>query len=267
MIILVDETESFAINQKTKEISKSSALEQELWLEEMGDALQTWGDIEDKTVMAQAQILYNVWSVWDVTNNPERVSILDEAKTQWGYDFMVWAKSFTKRRALREPADETITNKITVYRDWKAQELIEYPEHVYLPPRDNKGRILEGEYSNLDNWEQVEFDPADCDYGKLLVARGAAKRGDMTPEAWSALRDPHSTVAELKSALIGKADSNSPDDEAIFYDNGIIYGYQDGKKVAVLQSLFENSSDPLFNKTLTHILRAAGISVPAEIRQ
>lgn len=251
------------------EIVNKSYQDQLNWLVDAGKSLQRWNDAEDHSIMAQAEILYTVWSVWEAANNPQGLSLKDEAKSPWGYDFYKWAKAYSKRRALKEPADETITNKITVYRDFIAEQTIEYPEVVYLPKRDEYGRIINPELIEESDWEVVEFNPKDCDYGKLLVCRGAARRGEMSPEAWSALRDPHATVSELKLAIKGdkeKDKGDSQDDFSIYEQDGIIYGCCNGHRVAVLQALLENSGDEVFNRTICHILKAAGLSVPLHYR-
>jgi len=230
---------------------------QEKWLIEMGQNLQQWGNINNYIIDEQAKTLWVVWSIWEKSNNQQGVSLDLESKSKWEYDFYNWAKNFTKNIPGKEPAEITIHNKITTYRDWEGECIIEYPEYVEIPIRDNQDNIVDG------LTERIEFDPKDCAYGKKLVCRATARKGEMTPHAWSALRDSHVTVGELKNIIKNKP-SIEQSDFFIFEDNGIIYGCENGKSLPVMQTLIENSSEELFTKTICHILKASGIQVPLE---
>lgn len=238
--------------------------EQEKWLVQKGNELGQEEDKEDNAVMAQARILYDVWSIWSSDHNPTGQCLSNEAKWKWGYDFYKWAKSYTKRRAGREPANITIDNKISVYRDFIKEESIEAPARVLIPKRDEYGELIDPELEDENAWEEIEPDFSTCDYGKLLVARGAARRGDMKPEAWAALFDPHASVVTLKAAL--NQVPPSPSIEDTFYlkeEDGIIYACDDATRVPVFQVLFENESEgELFTRGLCHVLRACGLHVP-----
>lgn len=247
------------------DITATTYEEQQKWLVEVGNNLTKWNDIEDWSIMAQAEILYTVWSLWESDNNVDGLSLRNEAKSPWEYDYYKWAKSYSKKRALKEPAYETINNKITIYRDWIAEQTIEYPEVVFIPKRNEFGLLVDPNLDNDEAWEQVSFDPKKIDYGKLLVSRGSARKQKLSPEAWSTLADPYATVHDLKVAIKGDETLKTKDDKedfSIYEEEGIIYGYSNGKSVAVLQAIFENSSDELFSKTLCHILTAAGLKVP-----
>lgn len=247
-------------------ITQKSTNEQEQWLTQKGSELKQAENDEDNAILRQAKILYEVWSVWSSDHNPQGESLSNEAKWAWNYDFYAWAKAFTKRRAGREPANNTIDNKITIYRDYIAQETIEAPEKVFIPKRDEFGKLVDPLLEDEKAWEEVEPDFSKCDYGKLLVARGTARTGQMTPDAWSALLDPYASVSTLKEAL-GQAkkqnDGGSNDDFYLTEEEGIIFGCSQGKKIPVFQVLFENDDgNELFRRALCHVLKAAGIHVP-----
>lgn len=241
-----------------------SSKEQEQWLVQKGIELKTGEDEEDSAVLKQCRILYEVWSIWDAQNNPEGECLENSAKWQWSYDFYKWAKSYTKRRAGRFPSNETIDNKITVWRDYIAKEEIEAPEIVYIPRRDEFGKLVDPTLEDENAWEAITPDFSKTDHGKLLVARGSARRREMTPEAWSALFDPYASVNTLKEAL-GQSQKKQPDNNDFYLveEEGIIYGCQNGTKKAVFQVLFENDEgDDLFHRTLCHVLKAIGCHVP-----
>lgn len=226
---------------------------QQTWLLSLGQILMSWEDLTDMTIMIQNRILYITASVWDKFSK--------DATYKWEWDYYIWAKAFTKRRG-KDPAKETIDNRITVYRDWVALETIEYPNEVDMPERDEAGRPT-GQIIKVD------FDPAQCDYSKLLVARGTAKRGEMTPQSWSLLMDPHATVRQLEES-IGLGSKEPPQDDnadlKFIEEGGIIYGVKFGHEVAIMETLFENDTDPLFKEAVGHIYSMMGLEVPFELR-
>jgi hypothetical protein len=246
-------------------VTEQSAKEQENWLISKGKELEQKETEEDNIIVAQGKVLYEVWSVWDASNNDDKKSLTNEAKWAWGYDFYAWAKAYTKRRAGREPAKETIDNKITIYRDYIALQLIEAPAVVYIPKRNEFGKLVDPLLEDENAWEEIEPDFANVDYGKMLVARGSARRREMTPDAWSALFDPYASVNTLKEAL-GHVQKRQHEEDNDFYlveEEGIIYGCCNGTKKAVFQVLFENDEgDDLFHRTLCHVLKAIGVHVP-----
>ena len=238
---------------------------QEQWLIEKGKQLKIHEDEEDNAILKQAKVLYEVWSVWSSEHNDKDQFLSNESKWAWNYDFYSWAKAYTKRRAGREPANSTIDNKISIYRDYIALETIEAPESIFIPKRDEFGKLVDPLLEDENAWVEVEADFSKADYGKMLVARGTARKGEMSPEAWSALLDPYASVATLKGAL-GQSSSKQPEENNDFYileEDGIIYGCGSGCKKAVFQVLFENDDgDELFHRTLCHVLKAIGVHVP-----
>lgn len=225
---------------------------QQNWLLSLGKVLMDWENLTDMTIQMENRILYTAASIWP--------GLSKDATYKWEWDFYSWAKAFTKRRG-EDPAKETIDNRITVYRDWIALETIEYPQEVDMPERDEAGRPT-------GNIIKVEFDPAQCDYSKLLVARGTARKGEMTPQAWSLLMDSQATVSQLKEA-IGKGKKNPPDDNEnlkFVEEGGIIYGVKYGHEVAIMETLFENDTDPLFKEAVSQIYSMMGLEVPFELR-
>lgn len=264
---------SLAIESTKDLVSKSIIITdqvpaiQEDWLVQVGQHLMGWEAIEDGIIILQCEILYRIWSIWDSDHNDEHRFLSREATYRWQHDFYKWAKAYTKRRANKEQAVITIDNKIGTYRDWEAQGIIEHPEIVFIPRHDDFGQLINPDLTKEEAWEGVEFNFKDCDYGKLLVAKGVAKRGEMCPEAWSALRDPYATVQDLKNAIEGDRSKNKRDDD--FYlleEDGIIYGCEAGRRVPALQAVFEYAEDPLFQRTYCHILRAAGLKIPVSLQ-
>lgn len=225
---------------------------QQNWLLSLGGVLMDWENLTDMTIMMQNRILYTAASIWE--------GLSRDATYKWEWDYYSWAKAFTKRRG-KDPAQETIDNRITVYRDWVAQDLIEYPHEVDMPEKDEAGRPT-GQIIKM------EFDPAQCDYSKLLVARGTARRGEMTPQAWSILADPHATVRQLEEAIgLSKPAAPPPEDDLKFVqEGGIIYGVKFGHECPIMETLFENSKDPLFKEAITHIFNMMGLEVPFELK-
>lgn len=237
---------------KTEYISECSIEEQQDWVMSVGQALMSTYNLEDLTVMTQNKILYNMACVWE--------DLSKDATYKWEWDFYKWAKAFTKRRGV-EPADITIDNKITIYRDWVAQGLIEYPEEVDIPERDEAGRPT-GQII------KIPFDPNLCDYSKLLVSRGTARKGEMTDQAWSLLMDPYATVRQLEVAMgLGNTPPAPPEDEIEFIEEGgIIYAKKYGHEVAILETLFENTTDPLFKEAVSAVYAKFGLKLPFEVR-
>ncbi len=234
---------------------------QNQWLHDLGKKLRNWTDVENMSIMKQAEILWDVWSLWEADRNVERVFLSSAAKADWAGDFYKWAKMYTRTRG-KEPAEITIDNKISVYRDWHAEPIIECPEYVYIPNRKENGKLVDDTFESKEAWVKVEFDPTQCDYGKKLVARATAKKGQMTPESWTAMADPYATVSDLKSAIKENGIIDDTGDFEIYERDGLIWGKQDDHYVPVLQVLFENQDDTLFYKTLERVLKALGMKVP-----
>jgi hypothetical protein len=255
-MIIQDETTTELV-ERAPQISDLAPQDQEAWLEGMGNSLKRWDDLSDFVTMGQAKILYIVWSLWDDRRNEYCMAISREATSKWSYDFFTWAKSFTKKRTLREPDETTILNKITVYRDWVLGS-IQVPSIVFLPKRDNLGKVISDDRE--ETWEQVEFNPMDCDYSKLLIARGAAKKGEMSPDSWSCLRDPFSTANDLKSSLNGEGTKTHKevDDFRLWKQDETIYATKDEETIPIAQLLFENEDSELFKRGVNHLLQAAG---------
>lgn len=236
---------------------------QEEWLVQVGQHLMQWEGIREGIIILECEILYHVWLVWDSDHNREGHFLSREATYRWQHDFYHWAKAYTKTQVNKEPHQITIDNKIANYRDWGEQGIIEPPEAVYIPRRDNYGQLINPNLTQEDAWEKVDFNFKDCGYSKLLVSRTTAKKGEMSPEAWSALRDPYATVQELKNAIEGdRAKNKNLDDFYLLEEDGIIYGCEKGRRAPALQAIFDNMDDPLAQRAYCHILRAAGLKIP-----
>ncbi len=240
--------------------------EQQTWLLSMGKMLLGLNNMDDFTMMSESQVLYTVWKSW------EDLSV--EVKKKWEGDFYKWAASFTKKRANKEPARVTIDNKVTVYRDWEAEKAIEYPDTVYIPKRDEFGKAADPSLAGEDAWTAVPFDPSLIDFGKKLIARGTAKDGLMTAEAWTAMADPFATVEDLKTEIKAakrrsgtEEEVSKPDvvmrnglDFTFFEQNGLLYVGMAGTVIAFARLLSENKDSPLARRAIEHMLSAIGVS-------
>ncbi len=250
---LVDEAGAIAYEVPSKQLD---------WLYKVGQTIRGWEDISDFSLMREAELLYWVNWRWEHSDVTERLH--PEATSKWDGDFYKWAKAFTKRRALKEPAEITIANKIATFRDWEGEKKIEAPKSVFIPKRDDKGQIVEGDLKYEDAWQEVPFDISNIDYGKLLVARGAAKRGEMDCEAWTALVDPYATVGELKEAMQRDRDKNGKEDNTdplrFYRDGDFIIAHKDGQNVHVLCLLSENADNEVYQDALTHIMAVLGLA-------
>lgn len=236
------------------------------WLEQVGVHLKTWDHIREMTTMKEAEILYSVNSVWPQETNDD-LALKSEAVERWGGDFFLWARAFT-RRSSKEPSDVTVKNKVTVYRDWVAKSVIDYPEFVRVPKRDELGEILDLTGEDEDAWEEIEFNPLRVDYGKLLVSRGAAKKGEMSDEAWTALADSYATVQELKKAikLKSKTESKADDSFRIWFDAGTFYATENGATSAFAGLLLDNLDNKLSQRGAEQMLATWGLEMPDDVR-
>lgn len=237
--------------------------DQRLWLVEMGHSLQTWGDVVDFSVMRECEILYWAYSMWEADSPAKRLH--PDAKAPWEGDFYKWAQAFFKRRGV-EQGQSTIANKVRVYRDWLApKESIALPDEVYIRARNEHGKIEETGDPELD-WEAVTPDIKRVDYSKLMVASAAAKRaqkrgGDLSCDAWSAIFDPHATVADVQAALREDQERNGNGDDAFrfYFSEGIIYAREDGLVEGVAMILEDQDCSPLHEIATSYLLRAIGL--------
>lgn len=194
----------------------------------IGELLSNVEKIIDLTTMKKAEILYFVYKTWG--------SFKDEYK--WEYDFYKWAKQYAKTRN-QEPAKQTIDNLIAVYREFIAEETIEYPQFVYI-----------------EKDKPTEFDPKQIDYSKLLKVKGKAKRGEMTPEDWADVANPKVTVRQLNT----KQETNN-DDFRLFEQDGIIYAFQDGQSVPIGHLELEFENNPIWRRGVDFLLSSCGLHV------
>ena len=246
-------------NQKEK-ISDFSPGDQYIWLVGMGKVLSAWEGIEDKTVWTECKILYTVWKIWD---DLDIVAI-----KIWEGDFYKWAQAFSKKRAGREPAKVTIDNKIGTFRDWEGECSIKPPEHIFVPKRDESGKLLDKSLKDASAWQEVDFDPSQWDFGKKLIARATAKRGLLEEEAWTALADPGATAADLVQAI--RESVKTSDDPVVevksngldftfFAQNDIVYVGAGGIVVAFARLLSENADSPIAKRAMEYMLNLLGI--------
>jgi hypothetical protein len=235
------------------DILSQAPIEQENWLKQVGSILTKWGELENYSIMAQSKVLYNVWSIWKPENNDYGVSLSIEVTGLWDYDFYKWAKVYSRSNAI-EPSHITIGNKISVYRDYKGQELIEYPEYVEIPIRDDLG-------NETGEIERKQFDIMECNYSKLLVCRNKARKGEMTQEHFNALADAHVSVNKFKTLLEQKEIPPKNDDFRIFEKDGFICAYENGKVIELAQILYENGSNQTFLRGLNHLSQVLSLKM------
>lgn len=234
--------------EQAYDIAEERADYQLQWLQTVGDCLNNLYGAENFIVTAQNRVLYTVNKVWEALSR--------DATYKWDYDFMIWAKKYTQRRG-KLPADETIHNKITVHRDWVAECVIELPETVSIPERDESGKPT-------GNIIKIPFNAEECDYSKLLQARATAKDGALTAEAWSVLMDPYQTVNQLQKAM-GKTKAQEEGDLKFYEQDGIIVAEKYGHRVEILMPIFEHLRDPLFKEAVAHVYGTLGITIPSEL--
>ena len=238
---LTDETQKMT-DDLIVQIKKSETTDRQTkLLDEMGQHLQGWHKVENISVWQQCKILYEVWRVWNNLNT--------ETISHWNYDFYNWAKYFTSQNNT-EPAKQTIDNKISVYRDFVAECVIDAPDKVEIPIRDANGNMT-------GDCIEIEPDFNDCPYSKLLQVRGKARNGEMTNEAWSALFDDGASVRDLQDELnFDKQWKERGKNFRIYEQDGIIYAYQDGDNVALAHLLVENEDKPLWGKGIEQLLKS-----------
>ena len=239
-------------------LADMDAKTQEQWLADASFALQNWGRAQDYTIMMEAQVLWTVYKAWG--SDGDNGSLREEVKSPWDYDYYKWARMFTKR-GTRRPANITILNKISVYRDWVAERNIDYPDTVFIPKRNVFGELEGPELIEEEDWEEVSFSPMDCDYSKLLIARGGARSGEMNDHAWTVLRDPFATAEDLSTTLkqgrdYVKSDSN---EFRIYQDAGMFFAEEDGLACAFLTIVPESLSQKVGRKALARIKKVLGL--------
>ena len=240
------------------------------WLNRAGNMVMAWDHLRSITTMREAEVLYAVHKIWPAHEDDADKRLSWEAVMPWDADFFEWARAFTRKQS-KEPANVTILNKVSVYRDWASSDeaVIEYPETVDIPKRNHKGAIDNPDGVAESDWVQVTFDPRAADYAKLLVARGTARKGEMPPEAWTAIADPYSTVDDVRRAMKGEqdTDSNGKDDSTlrIWFSDGLVYATK-GEFTAAFMMVLEDSVDiPLVREALARILGAFGEVLPDDI--
>lgn len=210
------------------------------WLDTAGALLSRWVEAENFTVMRQAEILYNIHKNWT------RLSF--DATSKYNHEFKEWARSFTPD-GVRQ-SDATVRNKIGVYRDFVATKRIEPPKIV-----DSEGN-------------EVEFDPMNVRFSKLLLAKHSAKSGQLTDDGWKALADSSKSVTELKAAMRGAKDEYPQDYSpsiAFYVNDDVIIAKGADTSVAVAVIDRENAGTKAWEDALdalTSMLGAIDFSIP-----
>lgn len=242
-----------------------SADNQTIWLHETGRQLHGWVTLTSFSLLQQCKILYHVHKVWVREN-----ALTLTATGPWDNDFMKWAKANTQTRnaidpntgEIVEPATSTISNKIGVYRDLFAERTFTLPTTIEIPKRTDTGLIIEG--------DMIEIAPdfSQCDFTKLLTAKGRILRDEMTDQDWSVLFDPYATVDELIEVFGGPKGSGagmSSSDFRVFFDNGWLCAYEGGM-VEQLFVMNDTTNSELWRKGIGFVLGSMGIKeLPAEV--
>ena len=220
------------------------------WLKYLGATIQQRDIIINTTTMEQCKVLYYVHCAWIGG------LIREEVKGFWGLDFYKWAKAFSQRRG-KELAQNTIDNRITVYRDYIAEEVIEAPEYIEVQKRDDYGKLIAGKF------EKIKPDFKNCDFTKLLNARKIARQGTMTPIAWSMLFDPLTTVEQLKMELKNIVVGHS-EDISMYEQDGIVYAKEKACEPVPICFLVDDFQNVTWQKGIQKLLEGVAITPPLE---
>ena len=242
---LLDEAQFTEISPR--ELASLTVEQQIMWLDKTGVVLRNWGHIGNISAMMEGKILYTVNKLW--------AELSTEATSGWEYEFMNWAIDFT-RTTGRDPAPQTISNKMTVYRDIIAEPITKMPKTVTISHIDHDtGEVYT---------DEVPFDPMQVDYSRWLFARGTIARGELNREGWNLLADPNVPVKQLQSHLqtIRNGDRDGSNDLVFFAESGLIFARR-GNEVSVLFSITESEGNnpELHQEGVRHILLAAGLKV------
>jgi len=231
------------------EPAEMTPADQLAWLHQMGQLVEGWEFVSDFSIMTQAKILYHVHNMWDDIENG--------VAGTWGYDFYGWASQFTKRRAGIQ-SQQAIHNKITVYRDFVAEPAFLMPKTVTIPARDSHGKRIEAS-SDKPTTVEVAFDPMCSDFGKLLRVRGAARRGEATPEVWGAVMDGHVTARELGN-LLDKDDSGDTPPR-LYADESSVLCIMEDTCVPLFSITREFSDHPLWSRGIELAAKRLGVNI------
>ena len=253
------------------EVLFAAPAEQESWLRGVGDLLLDISHLKARTTMEEAKILWTVKSIWEDQGTTEGGQFLArEAIAPWEGSYLTWAKRFTQT-SQQEPKDRTVKHKIAVYEAWLVNDSPAFrPEDntVFIPARSDDGTKID----DTDKWEEHEFDPMEVDYTKLLAARVVANKGQMTPEAWTALADPLTSKrtldAELRKAQ-GKGDDEDLSDEdenpSVWLSDAVLYVSYRGETVAFARLLPEELENPLALEAAKGLLATIGVELTPEL--
>ena len=217
---------------------------------QIGDRLSELGSLREDIEMVEAEIYYNIKTLWDSKHIQQGV------KDTWDGDFYRWANEYALK-GRGEVSPVTINNKVRVFKLWKSPEkTITPPPQVYLP--------IEGSPEHIE----LEFDINQVPYSKLLVATGAANRGDMSEAAWLDLMNPSATVQDLKKDLYrAREQVNSGEVESVVFNgDGILYYRTGDMTVAFCQLLYENEENPLFGVAANRLLQMFGLNSDDQLR-
>lgn len=225
----------------------------------LGSRLTELGDLREDIELAEAEIYYNLSRLW---NNAH---LAPEVKEHWDNDFYNWAAEYSLK-GRQKVAPVTVDNKARVFKKWLSPEAtIAPPPEVYIE------ELVDGE----PDYYTVKFDARKVPYSKLLAATGAASRGDMNEEAWTALMNPDATVQTLKGELykakMAVADKDPEEladlgpESVVFNGGGILYYQQDGMTVPFAQLLYENKDNPLFAHAANRLLQMFGLKADNEL--
>jgi hypothetical protein len=102
-----------------------------------------------------------------------------------------------------------------------------------------------------------------------LIARGTARKGEMPPEAWTALADPYATQDDVRRAMQGDKENGNNGDNGetlrIFYSDGLLYATKGDVTTAIMMILEDSIDIPVAREALGRILGSIGEALPDDI--
>jgi hypothetical protein len=231
-------------------IVEKAADHHRLFLHDAKTALEGLSAVGTLATRRQMDILEAVHEVW--------YRLAPEVTSPWDGEFMKWAENAT------DLAPSTISAKISTSRFWAEQKAEgALPEKVAVPVRERVGTRL------VDTGEvkEVKLDLENIPESKLVYARGAQARREMTDDAYAALADPEAStrdlLRELKRARVTEEASEPVrvNGFRVSYFEGQLYAHTDEASVPFLS--FETTGK-LARQAAAHLLRMFGLDVPGE---
>lgn len=208
------------------------------WVVAIKNVIQYSKKMEKGFELVRAYALTLLNKAWD--------EIPVDTKKTFGFTFiqvaMLWCEDWKS---------STIYNYIDVVDTWITNDVT---RQVAIPARTETGKPI------IENGKQVveyvEFDPAFIPISKLVAAKSAFKRGNMTDKTWELLVDPFATRDDLARAISPKKVTDTPK----FFLEGSLLFILDGHEAFVADLNFdEYDTDELVKKSIDKILDMLGV--------